>query len=239
MRASRTVLIAAASAVAGATLAGLAYRVAAETSATAFSGVAIREMPQLSEESKHWVAKLREVHASGQSVRIDNDGSESALARLREYLGPFVPVERLAYLEIRPGLEFSLKMKAKHRIDIPYPAEHYIIRVTFNAKVIRGRLVEAKTMKLGTPVTVIAFDEPQQLGIDRLNESFESTVPSIGKLLGLLPHVVALVQVEDATGPRVAPQLDGLGVPENARLFKELLGIDDTLVPETILASAK
>ena len=50
---------------------------------------------------------------------------------------------------------------------------------------------------------------------------------------------MALVHAEDATGPRVAPQLDGLGVPENARLFKELLGIDDTLVPETILASAK
>ncbi len=238
MRASRTALIATAAFVAGAVLAGSAYRSLAAP-AGPFSGAAIREMPQLAEETKLWVAKIREVDASGQPVRLENDGSAESLARLREYLGPYVPVERLAFLEIKPGKLFALKMKEKHRIDIPYPAEHYIIRVTFNAKVIKGRLVEAKTMAKATPVNVIAFDEPQQLGIDRLNEQFESTVPSIGKLLGLLPHVIALVHVEGADGPLVAPQLDGLGVPENARLFKELLKLDDTLVPETILASAE
>ena len=214
---------------------GLAYRSTAGPSA----GVAIRAVPQLAGETKIWVAKIRDVEASGRTVRIENDGSDAVAAQLREYIGPYIPVERIEFIEVSPGHLFALKMKVKHAIDIPYPAEHYIIRVTFSAKVIQGRLLEARTLAKGLPVTVLAFDESARPGIDRLDESFKSTVPSLGKFLGLLPHVVALVYVEDVSGPKVAPQLDGLGVPENARLFKELLGIDDTLLPETILASAK
>src|SRR5687767_15235698 len=99
MRPSRTALAACAAFVAGAALAGLAWRSVAATSASPFSGAAIREMPQLAEETKLWVAKIREVDASGHPVRIENDGSAESLARLREYLGPYRSEEHTSELQ--------------------------------------------------------------------------------------------------------------------------------------------
>jgi len=122
----------------------------------------------------------------------------------------------------------------KHVIDVPLEKEAGYFRVVFQDAPITGELVDAALIRSGKPVKVLAFHEPHTIGIDKLSGKRKSTVPFLGKILGLLPNIICFVLIEDEQGVRVAPQLNGLGMSENARLIKELLKVDDILIPESL-----
>ena len=197
---------------------------------------AIRNQGQLNEEAGIWIAAIEKVMASGKNLRVENDGKKETLERLVDILGPHMPVKKVEFLELGKDGSFVLKLKKKHTIDVPFKNEPGFIRIKVPNKRIEGLLMEVKMAKTQTLVKVLAFTPPQRLGIDKLNEERKSTIPKMGKLLGMVPHIVALVCLETEEGMRVAPQLDGMGVKENPKLIKELLLLDDTLVPESILS---
>jgi hypothetical protein len=145
-------------------------------------------------------------------------------------------LEKVEYAWIEKDGTFGLKFKKKHRIDIPLKSGGYI-RVKFDDAELRGELLEAKTIQKGIPVKVMVFWEPRTMQIDKLGPNRKSTVHRMGKLLGLLPHIVALAYLEVYGVPYAAPQLDGMGASENPRLIMELLRLDDSLLPEGFLNS--
>lgn len=199
----------------------------------------IRSYPQLNEEAKIWIEQLESVMKSGEIVKVMAKG-EGGLDRLREILGPYVPVEKVRILELRPDGSFSVHFIKEHVIDLPTDdpkGENKYIRVTVHEGVLKGKLIESKTYKKGLPVKVLAFTEPQTISLDTLNAKRESTVPGVAKMLGLLPKIIALVCHQGDKGCLVAPQLNGMGTSENPRLMKDLLFMDDTLFPETLTKS--
>jgi hypothetical protein len=196
----------------------------------------IREQNQFNAETKVWIDSVEAVKASGNPVSFYNDGSETAQAQLTGILGVYLPLDKVEYAWIEKDGTFGLKFKKKHRIDIPLKNGGYI-RVKFDDSELRGVLLEAKTIQKGIPLKVMAFGEPRTMQIDKLGPNRKSKVSKMGKILGLLPHIVALAYLEVYGEPYAAPQLDGMGASENPRLIMELLRVDDTLLPERFLAN--
>jgi len=85
----------------------------------------------------------------------------------------------------------------------------------------------------------LVFHEPHSIGIDKLDAERKSTISPIGKMLGLVPNIICFILIEDKDGLRVAPQLNGMGIVENKKLIKDLLHVEDTLLPEDLLASSE
>ena len=137
---------------------------------------------------------------------------------------------------MKPNGTFGLKFRVKHKIDFPLLAGGYI-RINLDNKEIHGILVNAQTQEKKIPVKLMAFYEPHNMQIDHLGPNRKSTVSPIGKLLGLMPHIVALVYYEKKGVYRAAPQLDGMGASENPRIMRELLDLNDKLLPEGFLVS--
>lgn len=204
------------------------------TRVTAGDLPSIRQQNQFNEETRVWVEAIEAVKASGQSVSYYNDGSDPALERLQSITGPFLPLDKVEYAWIGNDGTFGLKFKKKHRIDIPLKNGGYI-RVKFDDQELQGELIEAKTIQKSIPLKVMVFWEPRTMQIDKLGPNRKSTVNKMGRVLGLLPHIVALAYLEVYGVPYAAPQLDGMGASENQRLVMELLRLDDSLLPERFL----
>jgi hypothetical protein len=198
----------------------------------------IRSQNQLNDEVRLWVKNLEACRASGQAVSFFNDGSANGRKNITDIIGPFIPYDRVEYVWLKADGTFGLKFKVKYRIDFPLLEGGYI-RIKLDDQEIRGGLAKAQTQKDKIPVKLLVFYEPHTIQIDRLGSNRESTVSPVGKLLGLLPHIVALVYYEKDGLPYAGPQLDGMGASENPRIMRELLGLDDTLMPEGFLTKDK
>ena len=194
----------------------------------------IRSQNQLNDEVRLWVKTLEVTRASGRSVSFYNDESPVARKNITDIIGPYIPFDRVEYVWLKADGTFGLKFKVKYRIDFPLLEGGYI-RIKLDDQEIRGGLAKAQTQKKNIPVKLLVFYEPHTIQIDHLGPNRESTVSPIGKLLGLLPHIVALVYYEKDGLPYAGPQLDGMGASENPRIMRELLGLDDTLMPEGFL----
>jgi hypothetical protein len=196
----------------------------------------IRSQEQLNQETRVWVNIIETVKASGKSVSVYNDGSDESKKNLVTIVGPFVPLDRVEWAWVDKDGVFGLKFKQKHQIDVPLDNGGYI-RIKLDDAELKGELIEAKTVNLGVPLKVMVFFEPHTMQIDRLKPNRKSSVPKMGRILGLLPHIVAMAYYEKDGLPLAAPQFNGMGTSENPRLIKDLLGIDDTLIPEGFLVN--
>lgn len=195
----------------------------------------VRSYPELNLETKIWVEQIQQVMTSGQPLKVTAK-EPGGVEKLKAILGPYVPVEKVGMVEILPKGEMMMTFTKEHVIDLPTQdpkSDNKYIRVTVSPGKLKGQLVQTVTAKNKTPIKLLAFFEPQIITIDPLNAKRESTVPGVAKMMGMLPKIVALAYHEDADkGPLVAPQLNGMGASENARLMKDLLFLDDTLFPE-------
>jgi len=217
-------------------LLGVLTLLAFPTNGEAKKKALIRTPDELIVGTRIWIEQIEAVKVSGKTLRIRNTSTKSQ-KRLARVVGPYVPLDKVSFVEIRPDGTASMTFTKKHIIDIP-EGEGYI-RVTVLPKTIKVVLIDATTTKNKTPVKVLAFLEPRTLVVDKLDLNRKSTIPALGKLLGLLPHIIALAFRETKDGDLVALQLDGLGAKENGRLIRELLKVDDTLLPEYFLESEK
>lgn len=191
----------------------------------------IRTPNELIIETKIWIDQMEAVIKSGKTLRIKNKSAKSQ-KRLAKIIGPYVPVEKVSFLEIRPDGTATMTFRKKHIIDIPDSKTKGYLRITVLPRSMEIVLLNTTTAKEKIPVKVLAFLEPRSLVVDNLDSNRKSTISPLGKLLGLSPHIIALVFRESEQGNFVAPQLDGLGAKENGRLIRSLLKINDTLLPE-------
>jgi hypothetical protein len=198
----------------------------------------IRQQKQLNEETRIWVKAIEEVKASGKSVSIYNDDSQTTRARLTGIAGPYIPLERIEYAWIKKNGTFGLKFKKKYQIDIPLKNGNYV-RVKLEDEELVGDLKNTKTVKNKIPVQLLVFRKKHAMQIDMLGHDRKSTVPEVGKLLGMLPHIVALAYLEQKGVPYAAPQLDGKGASENAKSVTDLLDVEDTLPHLNYLPAAQ
>ena len=188
----------------------------------------IRQQDQLNQEMRIWVQSIEAVKASGQPVSIHSDGSSEAKAALQDRLGPFFPIKRLEYFWIAKDGTFGFKLKRKYRVDIPLKAGGYIRANVGDGEVV-GKLEATHTVKKRIPVKLLVFRKKNSVQIDKLDKARDSTVPGLGKLLGMLPHIVCLAYLEQDGVPYAAPQLDGQGASENTQSVTDLLDVEDSL----------
>lgn len=191
----------------------------------------IRTPNELIIETKIWIDQMEAVIKSGKTLRIKNKSAKNR-KRLAKIIGPYVPVDKVSFLEIRPDGTATMTFRKKHIIDIPDSKTKGYLRIIVLPRKMEIVLLNATTANKKIPVKVLAFLEPRSLIVDNLDSNRKSTISPLGKLLGLSPHIIALVFRESEEGNYVAPQLDGLGAKENGRLIRSLLKIDDTLLPE-------
>jgi hypothetical protein len=194
----------------------------------------IRKQEQLNEETRVWVNIIESVRASGRSVSVYNDGTGESRKAIAVIVGPFVPLDKVEWAWVGSNGIFGLKFKKKHRFDIPL-YEGGFLRVKIDDREIRGSLIEDKTLQKGIPIKILVFDEPHNIQIDHLDNNRQTTVPKIGRVLGMLPHIIAMAYLDKNGVPFAAPQFDGMGSSENPRLIKDLLEVDDTLMPVNFL----
>ena len=198
----------------------------------------IRQQKQLNEETRIWVKAIEGVKASGRSVSIFNDGSKAVKESIQVIVGPYITVDKVEHVWIKKNGTFGLKFKAKHQIDIPLKDGNYV-RVKLEDEELVGDLKNTKTVKQHIPVQLLVFRKKHSMQVDMLDHKRKSTVPGIGKLLGMLPHIVALAYLEQKGVPYAAPQLDGKGASENAKSVTDLLFIDDSLPHLNYLPAAQ
>jgi len=188
----------------------------------------IRQQDQLNQETRFWIQSIEAVKASGQSVSLHNDGTKEAKAALQDRLGPFFPIKRLQYLWIAQDGTFGFKLKKKYKVDIPLKAGGYIRANVGDGEVV-GKLKATHTVKKNIPVKLLVFRRKNSVQIDKLDAARDSTVPDLGKLFGMLPHIVCLAYLEHDGLPYAAPQLDGKGASENTQSVTDLLYVEDSL----------
>jgi hypothetical protein len=190
----------------------------------------IRKQAQLNEETRIWVKAIEKTKASGKPVSVYNDNSQTAQKSLKAIVGPYIPLKRIEYAWIKKNGTFGLKFKKKYRIDIPLKDGNYI-RVKMDDQEMVGKLKATKTVKKHIPVQLLVFQEKHAMQIDKLGHNRMSTVPEVGKILGLMPHIVSLAYLEQKGVPYAAPQLDGMGISQNTQSVTDLLHVEDSLPP--------
>jgi hypothetical protein len=198
----------------------------------------IRQQKQFNEETRIWVKSIEGVMASGKSVSIYNDGTPEAQDRLTALAGPYLPLDHVKYGWIKKDGTFGLKFKTKYQVDLPLKNGNYV-RVKLEDEELVGDLKYTRTVKNQIPVQLLVFRKKHAMQIDMLGHDRKSTVPEVGKLLGMLPHIVALAYLEQKGVPYAAPQLDGKGASENAKSVTDLLDVEDTLPHLNYLPAAE
>lgn len=216
--------------------AALAFLVLGMPCAWADQLPAIRQEKEFDQEAQVWVRAAEMVKTSGQPLSIYNDGSDEAKTALHGVMGPFMRTQRLEYVWLSPDGTFGFKFDKKYQVDLPLKAGGYV-RVNIDDQECTGSLTTGETRDKKIPVKLIVFNAPYALQIDKLDENRKSTVPKVGKLLGLLPHIVAIAVVEVDGVPYAAPQLNGMGASENYQIAFDMLHVDDCLLPEKMLSN--
>ncbi len=198
----------------------------------------IRSQKELNVETQWWVKCLQAAKASGKAVSVFNDGTDESRKGLHGIVGPYIPLDKVLYAWVKSDGTFGMKFRMKHQIDFPLNEGGYI-RVKLDDAELHGVLMKARTLDKKIPLKIMVFKEPHTIQIDRLGPDRNSTFPAIGKILGLQPNIVAMVYLERKGKPYAAPMLDGMGASENPKIMKDLLDLDDKLLPERFLAADK
>lgn len=188
------------------------------------------------ETAKVWMDQIEKAMRSNKKISVIVKLADGE-SKLRDILGPYIPEEKVEWVEILPSGAFSIKFVKEHYFDLPLAEsqdEKKFVRILIGEGVLKGKMLDAKTHKKGIPVKILAFDKPQKMSVDPLDIKHVSMVPGVAKMLGVLPSIVAIVCYKSRDLWLMAPQLNGQGKGDNPGLIKDLLKIDDHMSAEML-----